>query len=49
MFKIISQNLQENIYARVSFSIKLQALIKKETLEQLLSCNFCEIFKNSFF
>ena len=24
-------------------------LIKKETLAQVFSCNFCEIFKNTFF
>ena len=37
-----------------SFSIKLQAwlpatLLKKETLAQVFSCEFCEIFKNTFF
>ena len=50
----ISQNSQKN---RVSFSIKLQALdnfvacnfIKKETLAQTFSCEFCEISKNTFF
>ena len=44
---------QENTCERVSFLIKLQALacifIKKETLVQVLSCEFCEIFKNTFF
>ena len=33
------------------FLIKLQALglfIKKETLAQVFSCEFCEIFKNTF-
>ena len=40
----ISQNSQENICARVSFSIKLQ----KEALAQVLSCEFCEISKNTF-
>ena len=33
--------LQENTRARV--------FIKKETLVQVLSCEFCEIFKNTFF
>ena len=37
----------------VSFLIKLLALgcnfIKKETLAQVFSCEFCEIFKNTFF
>ena len=31
------------------FLIKLQAFILKETLAQLLSCEFCEIFKNTCF
>ena len=34
------------------FLIKLQALgnfIKKEALAQVFSCEFCEIFKNTFF
>ena len=47
----ISQNSQENTYASVSFLIKLRldAFIKKETLAQLFSCEFCEICKNTFF
>ena len=28
---------------------KLLNLIKKETLAQVFFCDFCEIFKNSFF
>ena len=48
----ISQNSQENTYARVSFLIKLHAsacnFIKKETLAQLFSCEFCDISKNTF-
>ena len=48
------QNPQENICARVSFLIKLPAwalnlFSKKETLAQMLSCDFCKIFKNTFF
>ena len=39
----ILQNSQENTCARVSFSVK------KETLTQMLSCEFCEISKNTFF
>ena len=39
--------------ARVSFLIKLQStacnFIKKDTLAQVLSCEFCKNFKNSFF
>ena len=45
-FKML-QNSQENTCARVSFLIKLQA--KKETLAQVFSCEFCNIFKNTFF
>ena len=48
----ILQNLQENTCARVSFLIKLPAqvynFIKKETLAQVLSFQFCEISKNTF-
>ena len=53
VFLTISQNVHEKTCARVSFLIKLQALgcsfIKKETLAQVFSCEFCEIFKNNFF
>ena len=44
MFLGISQNSQENTFARASFLIKLQA-----TLAQVFSCEFCEISKNNFF
>ena len=49
VFLEISQNSQENTCARVSFLIKLKKFIKKETLAQVLSCEFCEISKNTFF
>ena len=49
----MSQNSQENTYARISFLIKLQAeacsFIKKEALAQVFSCEFCEISKGTFF
>ena len=50
LFLKISQNSQENTCARVSFLMKLQAkaFVTKETLEQDFSCEFCEIFKNTF-
>ena len=50
VFLEISQNSRENTSARVSFLIKLQAynFIKKETLAQVFSCEFCEISKNIF-
>ena len=53
MFLKISQNSQEDTCARVSFLIKLQAeacnFLKKETLAQVFSCEFYEIFKNTLF
>ena len=53
VFLEISQNSQENSCAIVSFLIKLQAspsnFIKKETLAQVFSCEFCEISKSNFF
>ena len=48
----ISQNSQESTCANASFLIKLQDeaynFIKKETLAQVFSCEFCEISKNIF-
>ena len=46
MFLEISQNSHESTCARVSFLIKF---IKKETLVQVLSCEFCKISRNTFF
>ena len=44
----ILQNLQENTCARASFLKKSWGLIKKETLTQVFTCEFCEISKNTF-
>ena len=53
MFLEILQNSLENTCARVSFLIKLQAwdcnFIKKVALAQVLSREFCEVSKNTFF
>ena len=49
VFFEILQNSQENTSTTVSFLIKLQAFIKKETLAQVFSCEFCESSKNTFF
>ena len=53
VFLEISQNSQENTCARDSFLIKLRAetcnFIKKESLAQVFSCEFCEISKSTFF
>ena len=52
-FLKILQNLLENTYTRVSLSIKLKAsvcnFIKKEILAQVFSCEYREIFTNTFF
>ena len=49
----LSQNSQENNSARVSFLIKLRAeglqFCKKETPIEVLSCEICEISKNTHF
>ena len=54
--KDVPKNLaksQENTFARVSFLIKLQALVcnfmKKETMPQVFFWEFCKVFKNTFF
>ena len=48
----ISQNSLENTCARISFLIKLQAeaynFIKKQTLTQVFSYEFCEILRTPF-
>ena len=54
LFLEISQNSQENTHPKVSLLLKLQEtasagnFIKKETLAQEFSCEFCEISKNTF-
>ena len=50
VFLEISQNSQENTCAKFSFLLKAMAcnFIKKETLPQVFSCEFCEICKNAF-
>ena len=52
-FLKILQNSQENTCVRVTFLIKLHAeacnFIKKETMAQVFSCEFYEIFKNTSF
>ena len=50
VFLEISQNSKENTCARVSFLVKVQAcsFIKKGTLTQVFSCEFCKISQNTF-
>ena len=53
VFLEILQNLQEITCVRVSILMMLQAwacnFIKKETLAQMFSCEFCEISKKTLF
>ena len=49
VFLEFSQNSQENTCARVYFLIKLQSFLKKDTLTQVFSCEFCEISRKAFF
>ena len=53
VFLKILQNSLENTCARVSLLIKLQAnvcnFVKKETLVQVFSCEFCEFLRALFF
>ena len=53
VFFEILQHSKENNCARVSFLIKLQAeaynFVKKQTLGQAFSCEFCKISKKTFF
>ena len=49
VFLKVSQNSQENAFAKVSFLIKLQTLLKKRLWHRCFPVNFCEIFKNTFF
>ena len=49
MFLEVSQNLQENTRARDSSLIKLACnFIKKESLVQAFSCEFCKISRTPF-
>ena len=49
VFLKISQNSQENTCASVSFSKVTDLRPKLQTLLQEFSCEFCEIYKNTFF
>ena len=46
VFLKIAQNSQENNCAGISFSYDFN---KNEALSQVISCKFCELFKNIFF
>ena len=48
MFQKISQNSQENICIKVLLLIKACNFLEKETLTQVFSSEFCELFKSTF-
>ena len=50
VFLEISQSSQENSCARISILIKLKTcnFIKIETMAQVFSCEFCEIYRKNF-
>ena len=53
VFLKVTQNSKENTCARVFFfdkvaSLRPATLLKKETLAQVFSCEFCQISKNTF-
>ena len=50
MFLEILQNSQENTCGSLFFNKVAEAcyFVKKETLAQVFSCEFCEISKNTF-
>ena len=52
MFLKISQNSQKGTDFEVFFLIaglRPATLLKKDTLTQVFSCEFCKFFKNTFF
>ena len=53
VFLEISENSQENtcagVFSKQSWRPQTSNFIKKETLAQVFSCEFCKIFKNTFF
>ena len=48
MFLKIFRNSQEYIFTKVSF-LMARNFIKKETMTQVFSCEFCENLKNTFY
>ena len=49
VFLKISQNSLENCKSLLSNDFFKIFFIKKDTLAQVFSCEFCKIFKNTFF
>ena len=48
VFLEISQNSRENRPSLIKLQVSACNFIKKETLAQVFSCEFCEISKNNF-
>ena len=47
--KFTGKHLCHSIFLNKVTGLRLATLLKKETLTQMFSCAFCEIFKNAFF
>ena len=47
--KFTGKLLRHTSFLNKVAGIKAATLLKKETLAQVLSCGFCEIFKNTYF
>ena len=47
--KLTGKHLCQSLFFDKTASLSLQLYLKKETLAQVCFCEFCEIFKNTFF
>ena len=47
--KFTGKHLYQSLFFNKVASLQACDFIKKETLAQVFSCEFCEIFKNTFF
>ena len=45
----MKKSVLENFAKNTCAGLRPETLLKKETLAQVFSCEFCEIFKNTFF
>ena len=47
--KFTGKHLCQSLFFNKVAGLRLATLLKKETLAQVFSCDFCEIYKNTFF
>ena len=47
--KFSGKHLCQSLFFNKVTGLRFATLLKKETLAQVFSCDFCEIFKNAFF